>query len=158
MRKNFQFSIFNFQFRRDGFTLLELIIAMSIIAILSTALWGNFFSSLSKGRDAKRKQDLDSITKALELYYNDNKAYPTALPPWGEPFYNINNTSVIYMQKLPADPASPNSVYCYPTTADGSNYKLYANLENRNDPKIIPTVSCGSVDYNYGISSQNTTP
>lgn len=141
-----------------GFTLLELIISMAIIAILSAALWGNFFTSIAKGRDARRKQDLESVAKALELYYYDNKLYPTSLPGPATPFINPNNSAVIYMQRIPADPSYPSSSYCYPTLADGSYFKLYANLENRNDPKIIPTVSCGSVNYNYGISSSNTTP
>ncbi|OGG20802.1 hypothetical protein A3D03_03930 [Candidatus Gottesmanbacteria bacterium RIFCSPHIGHO2_02_FULL_40_13] len=141
-----------------GFTLLELILVMIIIAILATAIWGNFFTSLTKSRDSKRKQDLDLIAKALDIYYNDNKAYPTSLPDGGSPFLNQEVTGVIYMQKVPSDP-DPDSAYCYPTVAAGSNsYKLYANLENQLDAKIIPTVTCNSVNYNYGISSSNTTP
>lgn len=140
-----------------GFTLLEIIIAMAVIAIVSSALWGNFFSSLSKGRDSRRKQDLQSVAKALELYYADSKAYPTALPSWGASFANQSNTAVIYMQKLPADPAYPAATYCY--TSTGSLYKLYANLENTSDPVVFVTpVLCSTVYYNYGISSQNTTP
>ena len=144
----------------SGFTLIELIIGMAIIAIISGALWGNFFSSLSKGRDSRRKQDLESVAKALEIYYNDKKAYPTALPAFGETFVNSDNSAVIYMPKLPQDPAYPASSYCYPTIADGSSYKIYAKLENRSDPAILPTLAvCGSYsDYNYGISSQNITP
>ncbi|MCJ7740543.1 prepilin-type N-terminal cleavage/methylation domain-containing protein, partial [Candidatus Microgenomates bacterium] len=84
----------------SGFTLIELIIGMAIIAIISGALWGNFFSSLSKGRDSRRKQDLESVAKALEIYYNDKKAYPTALPAFGETFVNSDNSAVIYMPKL----------------------------------------------------------
>lgn len=138
----------------NGFTLLELIVAMSIIAIVTTSLWGNFFTSLTKGRDARRKQDLESVTKALELYYNDNKAYPAAIPTWGVPFIHPTNTAVIYMQKLPTDPAYPESTYCY--SSNGTYYKLYANLENRNDSKIFTTpIPCNSVNYNYGISSPN---
>lgn len=141
-----------------GFTLLELVIAMAIIAILSGALWGNFFTSITKGRDTRRKQDLDSISKSLEIYYADMRKYPTAFPGVGTPFANPNNQQVLYLQKVPSDPAYPNATYCYPTVADGSYFKIYANLENKSDPKIIPTVSCGGVNYNYGISSANTTP
>lgn len=143
----------------SGFTLLELIIVMVIIAILASAIWGNFFTSLTKSRDSKRKQELDFIAKAMDLYYNDNKAYPTSLPGAGSPFVNPVVTGVIYMQKVPADPLYPVANYCYPTVAAGSNtFKIYANLENKLDVQIIPTVTCNSVNYNYGISSSNTTP
>lgn len=143
-----------------GLTLIELIIVMALIAILSTAIWGNFFTSLTKGRDSRRKQDLDAVTKSLELYYNDNRSYPLpTIINWGAAFTNLSDSSVIYMQKLPVDPAYPNANYCY--ASDGTYYKIYANLENQNDPKIIPTVTCApspGVNYNYGISSPNTTP
>lgn len=145
---------------RSGFTLIELIIVMALIAILAVAIWGNFFTSLTKGRDSRRKQDLDAVSKSLELYYNDNKSYPLpTIIVWGSAFTNVINSSVIYMQKLPNDPTYPPTNYCY--NSDGTFYKLYGNLENQNDPKIIPTISCppaSTTFYNYGISSPNTTP
>ncbi len=142
-----------------GFSLLELIVAMAIIAIVAGALWGNFFTSLAKGRDSRRKQDLELVGRALELYYADFRAYPTTMPSWGSIFSNPNNLSVIYMQKLPNDPSYPNATYCYTSDATGSYYKLYANLENRQDPKAFTvTVLCGTIYYNYGASSTNTTP
>lgn len=146
--------------KQSGFTLIEIIIVMALIAILASALWGNFFTSLTKSRDSRRKQDLDAITKALELYYTDNKSYP--LPTvivWGSALKNSNDSTVVYMQKLPSDPTYPAINYCY--DSDGTSFKLYANLENTNDSKIIPTVTCAptpGVNFNYGISSPNTTP
>ncbi|MBI3379585.1 prepilin-type N-terminal cleavage/methylation domain-containing protein [Candidatus Gottesmanbacteria bacterium] len=144
----------------SGLTLIELMIVMALIAILATAIWGNFFTSLTKGRDSRRKQDLDAISKSIELYYNDNKSYPLpTLIQWGSPFTHPSNSAVVYMQKLPNDPTSPSASYCY--YSDGSYYKIYSNLENTNDSKIIPTVACppsSSKYYNYGISSPNTTP
>lgn len=157
IHNNLTIQQFNHLSIQSGFTLLEIIIAMAIVAIVSGALWGNFFSSLSKGRDSRRKQDVQAVAKALELYYADGRAYPTALPSWGAPFANQSNTAVIYMQKLPNDPAYPNATYCY--TSTGAFYKLYANLENKGDPAVFVTpVLCSTVYYNYGVSSQNTTP
>ena len=143
-----------------GLTLIELMIVMALVAILAMTLWGNFFTSLTKGRDSRRKQDFDAISKSLELYYNDNRGYPLpTIIQWGTAFTNPNNSTVVYMQKLPTDPTYPSFSYCY--DSDGTYYKLYAMLENQNDPKIIPTVTCApspGVNFNYGISSPNTTP
>lgn len=142
----------------SGFTLLELIIAMAIIAIIGGTIWGNFFPSMTKGKDSRRKQDLSSVAKALELYYYDNRAYPTAMPVWGTQFVNPGNSTVVYMQKLPTDPNYPGATYCYTTDSGGSYFKLYANLENLNDPMLIPTITCSGAHYNYGIASPNASP
>ncbi len=144
-----------------GFTLIEILVAMAIVAIITAALWGNFTSSLIKGRDSRRKQDLDNIAKALELYYNDNRTYPITLPPWGDRFVHPTNSMVVYMQKIPADPATPNATYCY-MAPDGTYYQLYANMENTSDPKLMVTPgtcpALSTATYNYGIASSNSTP
>lgn len=148
--------------RKLGFTLIELVVAMAIIAVIAGTIWGNFFPSLRKGRDTRRKEDLQSIARALELYYNDSGSYPNStnpLPNWGLAFNNPSNQSVIYMQKLPNDPSYPNKSYCYLSDNNGTYYKIYADLENMNDAEVFSTeVACGGDWYNYGISSPNTTP
>jgi len=143
-----------------GFTLIEILVVIAILSILTLSIGGNFVNSFIKGRDSKRKQDLESIAKALELYYYDLKAYPTALPGGGTPFINQSHTSVIYLQQMPYDPSTRNS-YCYTTDTSGTYYKIYANLENSKDSKVFPTPAdhpCSVTPYNYGIASTNITP
>ncbi len=146
---------------------MEIIIAMAIFAIVTGALLGNFFSTISKGRDSRRKQDIELVSKALELYYNDHRAYPASLPTPTGSFKDSNNT--IYMQTTPLDPRSNSGVkYYYRTDAGGTYYQLYACLENRNDPKRktggYAGTNCGcSIEAtvnlcNYGIASLNTSP
>jgi prepilin-type N-terminal cleavage/methylation domain-containing protein len=145
--------------KNQGFTLIELMTVMALIAIISGALWGNFFTSLGKGRDSKRKQDLDSVAKALEIYYYDNKRYPATLPTPGYRFEHPSDSNVIYMQKFPGDPQLPAQTYCYTTDVNGTYYKLYANLNNDDDAsRLSPLVNCSGLEYDYGISSTNTTP
>ena len=153
-----QHTTYNLQ-PRSGFTLIEIIIVMAIIAAITATVWGNFFTSITKGRDSRRKQDLQSVARALEIYYNDHTAYPSPpLPNWGESFVNEENSAVVYMSKLPLDPSSPQRNYCYESDGSGSYYKLYANLENANDTQILsPTQQCASDDlqYNYTLTSTN---
>lgn len=59
-----------------GFTLIELMMAVSIIAALSAIGLVVYSQALSKGRDFQRKQDLQAVARALGLYYEKNSRYP----------------------------------------------------------------------------------
>lgn len=140
-------------------------IVIAIMGVLASLISGNFITSLKKGRDARRKADLEQVQRALEMYYEDNKIYPTSLDfsGGGALCHPDGCNTKIYMQKLPNDPVSGNN-YMY--VSDGSYYKLYSCIENSLDqgPGVKQTgygVSCGSGRCNpcrYGISSPNTTP
>jgi prepilin-type N-terminal cleavage/methylation domain-containing protein len=59
-----------------GFTLIELMIAITILAVISSIGFVTYTNSQISARDGRRKQDLRSIATALELYYQTNKRYP----------------------------------------------------------------------------------
>lgn len=52
--------------KQKGFTLVELLVVVAIIAILSVIGLTIFTSAQSNARDARRKSDVDAIAKALE--------------------------------------------------------------------------------------------
>lgn len=66
-----------------GFTLVEIMVAIAIVAIL--AMVGLvIFSNVTRGaRDSKRKQDLNAISKALYQYYLQYGRYPAPRPSSG---------------------------------------------------------------------------
>lgn len=153
-----------------GFTLLELLTVISILGILAVMIVSSFSRSLIKANDNKRKQSIEEVKNAFEIYYTDWEAYPTANPaitggmPWGSAFTNTAGTKT-YMKKLPTDPRSSSS-YSYVYQSDGTYYKMYTCLENNEDAsygKITPTIApncgagCGNTCY-YGTSSTNVTP
>lgn len=61
---------------KKGFTLVELLVVISIIGILTTLLMVNFVGTREKANDSKKVQDLNSVKNALRMYYNDNQTYP----------------------------------------------------------------------------------
>lgn len=61
---------------RHGFTLVELLVVISIIGILTTLLVVNFVGSRERARDSQKMQNLNEAKNALRLYYNDNQKYP----------------------------------------------------------------------------------
>lgn len=156
---------------KKGFTLIELLVVIMILGILAALITGNFFTSLKKGRDAKRKGDLEQIQRALEMYYEDKKAYPLALTFGGKLCETgaCGANEKVYMQKVPDDPISGKD-YQYLSTS-GADYKLFACLEN--NLQILPYESTGStltcencrnpsdtsdVECILGVSSSNISP
>jgi prepilin-type N-terminal cleavage/methylation domain-containing protein len=61
----------------NGFTLVELLVVISIIGILSTFAMVSLNTARIKARDALRKGDMTQIRTALNLYYDDNDQYPS---------------------------------------------------------------------------------
>lgn len=146
-----------------GFTLVELLIVIAILSILSTIGVANFRSARLKAMDAGRKSDLQTIAKSLEAYANDHRKYPLgtngeitctldSICHWGDSFSDGNIT---YAVRLPQDPG----IYSYTYVSNnGSDFALYAHLENLNDPSVIdiPDVTCGGTNTcNYKITSSN---
>jgi prepilin-type N-terminal cleavage/methylation domain-containing protein len=62
--------------RENGFTIIELLIVMAVIALLSLIVLNSFQNVQSRSRDTERKTDIVAISTQLELYYQDNGGYP----------------------------------------------------------------------------------
>lgn len=122
--------------KRKGFTLIELLVVIAIIGLLSTLAVVALGSAREKARDSKRLSDLKQVQTALEMYYTDQNAYPTAATgvTLGSGSYDCLNASGFaatgctepYMANIPADPGSDSYVY---TSADGTTYAIAATLE-----------------------------
>src|SRR3990167_1827290 len=72
------------RFQRLGFTLVELLVVITILSIVSSIGYVNFNIAQDKGRDAKRKQDLKAVRTALVSYYQDKGEYPCIPSPCTE--------------------------------------------------------------------------
>ena len=103
---------------KRGFTLIELLVVIAIIGILASFAIASFNSAQAKGRDSRRKADLDAIKKALELYKTDTtgaKYYPGSTG-------DLTSGSVKYIKAVPTDTRTTSQAYRYsvaPTTAPG---------------------------------------
>jgi prepilin-type N-terminal cleavage/methylation domain len=61
---------------KKGFTLVELLVVISIIGLLSTIAVVSLGSARAKARDGKRIADVKQISTSLEQYYADQGGYP----------------------------------------------------------------------------------
>jgi prepilin-type N-terminal cleavage/methylation domain-containing protein len=62
----------------QGFTLIEMLVVIAIIAILAATLFGvaNYSGSINRARDTKYISEIKAANKALELYFTTVNDYP----------------------------------------------------------------------------------
>jgi general secretion pathway protein G len=61
-----------------GYTLLELLVVMGILAILTAFATPQLMGYFSKAKTQSVQLQIENINTALELYYMENGAYPSA--------------------------------------------------------------------------------
>ena len=61
---------------QKGFSLVELLVVMFIIAVLTGVLLPNLMGARQKAKDAQKISDAGAIKDALRLYYNESQSYP----------------------------------------------------------------------------------
>jgi prepilin-type N-terminal cleavage/methylation domain-containing protein len=146
---------------KNGFTLVELLVVISIIGVLATLIITNLNEARVRARDVSKKQGLSQLKTALRLYYNDYNKYPakcgsntiagcgafgtTCCPVSGCPEFSAGaNCFTTYMSKLPTGLGNNTIAYYYSTTTDG--FCIKTDLENASDPDIATSWSrCNSV-------------
>lgn len=132
---------------KKGFTLVELLVTISIIAILS-AVGLIIFNNVQKtARDSKKVADIREIQKALEVYFIKSSQYPASLN-------DISNNTYFTQGVVPKDPQNKDYIY---TGRCGSNDQKYVlcttelestnSLTNRCCP---PGDSCSPVEDRSG--------
>ncbi len=139
--------------KKSGFSLIELLIVVTIVGMLTLlAIWA-FHLQIMKGRDAKRKADLAKLQTTLEDYLNDNDCYPASL--------ECNQDFLPYLSAVPCDPVnSRENIYYYSVSQEGVCkrwYKIFTTLENKKDP-IIEKIGCTPSTcgpFNYLVASAN---
>lgn len=144
--------------KQNGFTLMEILIVIAMLGILATVIFGSYLSSIKRARDNRRKQDLQQVSRALELYYAENNNYPNSLN-WGSSLSDPDDAAKFYMKKLPIDPSGTDNGYNYFYEAlnNGQSYGLYSCLENEEDPDYqVYNKDCGATCNSqcyYAVSS-----
>lgn len=119
--------------KRSGFTLIELMIAISIIAIIAAIGSITYSQSQKLARDSRRKEDLKQIASAIQLFNADKKRYPCSGAGWvtsaDSTWISDSNTvgcggtgtsiSPAYASSLPKDPLGTDTTTPWLTSGYG---------------------------------------
>ncbi len=100
-----------------GFTLLEILVVISIIGILIAIGSAAFTTAQKKGRDARRRADMKQYQSAYEQYFSENNAYSTCAA-----------MNVGFVGGAPTDPKS-GAAYSCTVSAGNAGYCVCATLD-----------------------------
>jgi prepilin-type N-terminal cleavage/methylation domain-containing protein len=127
--------------KHKGFTLVELLVVISIVGLLTVAATVFISTARQKSRDARRQGDLRQVYKALNMYLSEavsGEQYPST----SGSFYCLDNTlsglrlglltNTGLLGIIPEDPLPERTTVaggCYGYRSNGQDFKLMILLE-----------------------------
>lgn len=134
---------------KKGFTLIEVLVAVTIIAVLVSIGVVSYSSVNKRSRDAKRKGDVEQLRSALEMYRADIGSYPNL---GGGSWVDASGLSVTLVSAyLPAIPSDPKGTQYHYKATSLYVYCLSALLESENPSDTCEPDLVNS--HNYGAKS-----
>lgn len=129
-----------------GFSLIELMVVIAILALMLSGAFAAFGPARSKGYDARRLSDLKTVQGILESYFVRCGRYPgtetcgdTAPGDWSSLITTLRG-SKINATTIPSDPGRGQK-YEYYVSTNGLHYVLKAVLENPNEEAMKGSLS-----------------
>ncbi len=114
--------------KSHGFTLVELLIVVIVIAILAAISVVAYSGAQQRGRDAVRTHDIATLQRAIESYNVMNGTYPGVCPGGNGSGCDVSNLATALVPdiiaKVPNDPQYPYHAYNY-VRGSATSYGLY---------------------------------
>lgn len=136
-----------------GFTLIEMMIVVAIIAILVAILVPNFMRARAQAQTAACEANLKEIATALELYQTDHQEYPDT--PGATDATATDANLGQYLRQTPIDPVNPAGFYQYQVANYASGTASYSIIcPGSHDPATLApiggTSSSTHIEYSSG--------
>jgi general secretion pathway protein G len=100
-----------------GFTLIEMLVVLSVIALLLSIAAPAYLTHVDRARDLALKQDLRTIRDSIDKFHADSGRDPTELSEL---------VTTHYLRELPVDPVTDSATTWVPVQVDGGVRDLHS--------------------------------
>ncbi len=140
----------------------EVVVVAGIILVILGISSFQLVVGEMKTRDVQRKADVELVSRALQVYFEDYQVYPAATAGgqivacgdkgarpcvWGSGDSMVDHDNVVYLKGMPTDPLADRGwKYVYVVDEKRDKYRIYVGLEYERDPEARQnlTVGCGT--------------
>ena len=117
----------------DGFTLIEMLVVLAIVALLLTIAVPRYFSSLDKSREVVLQENLKVLRVTIDKFYADKGRFPDSL---------AELVDQKYLRTVPVDPITENSGSWVLVTSPDADIKGVVDVKSG-----APGVATSGVGY-----------
>ncbi|MBU6409807.1 MAG: type II secretion system major pseudopilin GspG [Verrucomicrobia bacterium] len=112
--------------RRRAFTLVEMLLVVTIIGILAALVIPKMVGRSEQARETAARADISSIKTALDAFEVDNGYYPKTLQGLIQQPSNTKNWHGPYLDSIPQDPWGNPYSYEYPGKHNPNSFDLWS--------------------------------
>jgi general secretion pathway protein G len=113
--------------RLTGFTLIEMVIVMALIALLLTLAVPRYFTAIDHGKTNVQQQNLATMRDAVDKFFGDQGRYPESLDEL---------VKMHYLRNIPMDPITekPDWIIIAPSDPTMSGVYDVRSAKDNNEP------------------------
>ena len=107
--------------RNRGFTLIEVLVTMAIVALIMTLAVPRYFASVDKTREDVLREDLYVLRDAIDKFYSDKNHFPNELDEL---------VTEKYLRAIPVDPFTKSAKTWQVVPAEDETLGMAANVHS----------------------------